>query len=73
MVNQKLISFKIDSDLLPALDEYCRCVCLKRNSALNIAVRHLVANISTFELTKLIAREYDLYRPRFVDGFIVYD
>lgn len=39
MVNQKLISFKIDESLLPLLDMLCGEYGLKRNNMLNVLVR----------------------------------
>lgn len=39
MVNQKLISFKIDEELLPLLDQLSVEYGLKRNTMLNVLVR----------------------------------
>lgn len=39
MVTQKLISFKIDVELLLSLDSLCSEYCLKRNTMLNVLIR----------------------------------
>lgn len=46
MVNQKLLSFKLDSDLVAHLDELCDEYGVKRNRMLNLLVRVGVNNMS---------------------------
>ena len=46
MVSQKMISFKIDEDLLPMLDMLCDEFGSKRNRMLNCLVRIGVTNLS---------------------------
>ena len=46
MVTQKLISFKVDEELLPHLDSLCAEYGLKRNTMLNVLIRTGVSCLS---------------------------
>lgn len=45
-VTQKAIGFKIDLDLVPLLEDFCTRNGLKKNTAINKAVRLMVGDTS---------------------------
>lgn len=59
MVNQKLVSLKIDLDLLVSLDQWCDYFSVKRNRFINDLIRSSLANPSTYQISRIIAR----YQP----------
>lgn len=61
MVNQKLISFKIDADLLDQVDSYCQCNDTKRNRVINDFLRIGLSNLSHYMMCRLLAEHCQEY------------
>lgn len=55
MVNQKLISFKVDATALVALDDLCVKIGCNRNKFLNFLVRFALDNACFYECSLVTA------------------
>ena len=55
MVNQKLISLKLDLDLLDQIDSFCSLNKCKRNRVINDYLRIGLANLSHYAVSRLVA------------------
>ena len=61
MVTQKLISLKVDQQILADFDALCSSIGTNRNNLINFAMKATINNLSSWQMCKLVVA-YDKAR-----------